>query len=93
LLPKYDRSPEPGEFDDRLEIGTAQAARCLGQNVRVSEVSEAAGTLTSALIVDGAVAADPVISPDGRWVAWTTSSARRGTSTGRSRSSAPSTSR
>ena len=41
----------------------------------VSEVSEAAGILTSALIVDGAVAADPVISPDGRWVAWTTSSA------------------
>ena len=46
-----------------------------GHNVRVSEVSEAAGTLTSALIVDGAEAADPVISPDGRWVAWTTSSA------------------
>ncbi|HJY99974.1 MAG TPA: hypothetical protein VJ305_04590, partial [Streptosporangiaceae bacterium] len=41
----------------------------------MSEVSEAAGILTSALIVDGAVAADPVISPDGRWVAWTTSSA------------------
>ena len=41
----------------------------------MSEVSEAAGTLTSALIVDGAVAAGPVISPDGRWIAWTTSSA------------------
>jgi dipeptidyl aminopeptidase/acylaminoacyl peptidase len=41
----------------------------------VSEVSEAVGSLTSALIVAGAVAADPVISPDGRWVAWTTSSA------------------
>jgi hypothetical protein len=41
----------------------------------VSGISEAAGTLTSALIVDGAEAADPVISPDGRWVAWTTSSA------------------
>jgi len=41
----------------------------------VSEGSKAAGILTSALIVDGAVAADPVISPDGRWVAWTTSSA------------------
>ena len=26
----------------------------------------------AALIVDGARAADPVISPDGRWVAWTT---------------------
>src|SRR5260370_34754584 len=46
-----------------------------GQNVRVSEISEAAGTLTSALIVDGAEAADPAISPDGRWVAWATSSA------------------
>lgn len=34
-----------------------------------------AGVLTAALIVDGAVAADPAISPDGRWVAWTTSSA------------------
>src|SRR5260370_42564628 len=45
-----------------------------GQNVRVSEISEAAGTLTSALIVDGAEAADPAISPDGRWGAWTTSS-------------------
>jgi len=32
----------------------------MGQDVRVSEVSEATGTLTSALIVDGAVAADPV---------------------------------
>ena len=26
------------------------------------------------MIVDGAVAASPVISPDGNWVAWTTSS-------------------
>jgi dipeptidyl aminopeptidase/acylaminoacyl peptidase len=41
----------------------------------VSEASEAAGALTAALIVDGARAAEPVISPDGRWVAWTTSSA------------------
>ena len=41
----------------------------------MSEVSGGAGNLTSALIVDGAVADDPVISPDGRWVAWTTSSA------------------
>jgi len=41
----------------------------------VSEVSEVAGALTAALIVDGARAADPVISPDGRWVAWATSSA------------------
>src|SRR5260370_3521236 len=46
-----------------------------GQNVRVSEISEAAGTLTAAVIVDGAEAADAAISPDGRWVAWTTSSA------------------
>lgn len=45
------------------------------QNVAVSAVSESARTLTAALIVDGAMAADPVISPDGRWVAWTTSSA------------------
>ena len=29
----------------------------------------------AALIVDGARAADPVIAPDGRWVAWTTSMA------------------
>ena len=41
----------------------------------MGELSETAGILTAALIVDGAVAADPVISPDGRWVAWTTSSA------------------
>lgn len=41
----------------------------------MSEVSEAAGALTAGLIVDGAQAADPVISPGGRWVAWTTSSA------------------
>ena len=45
------------------------------QNVRVSEEGEAAGVLSAALIVDGAVAADPVISPDGLWVAWMTSSA------------------
>jgi hypothetical protein len=43
----------------------------------VGELSETAGILTAALIVDGAVAADPVISPDGRRVAWTTSSAAR----------------
>ena len=30
--------------------------------------------LTAGLIVDGAAAADPAISPDGRWTAWTTSS-------------------
>jgi len=41
----------------------------------VGEIGEAAGVLTAALIVDGAPAADPVISPDGHWVAWTTSSA------------------
>jgi dipeptidyl aminopeptidase/acylaminoacyl peptidase len=41
----------------------------------VSEVSEAAAALTAALIVDGARAGDPVISPDGHWVAWTTTSA------------------
>jgi len=34
----------------------------------VGKLSETAGILTAALIVDGAVAADPVISPDGRWV-------------------------
>jgi dipeptidyl aminopeptidase/acylaminoacyl peptidase len=37
-------------------------------------VSEATGVLSAALIVDGATAGEPVISPDGRWVAWTTSS-------------------
>jgi dipeptidyl aminopeptidase/acylaminoacyl peptidase len=41
----------------------------------MSEVSEGAGALTADLIVDGNQAADPVISPDGRWVAWTTSAA------------------
>jgi dipeptidyl aminopeptidase/acylaminoacyl peptidase len=41
----------------------------------MSEIGEVAGALTAGLIVDGARAADPVISPDGRWVAWTTSSA------------------
>ena len=32
-----------------------------------------AAALTADLIVDGSQAADPVISPDGRWVAWTAS--------------------
>jgi dipeptidyl aminopeptidase/acylaminoacyl peptidase len=41
--------------------------------VRVSEVSGVAAALTADLIVDGSQAADPVISPDGRWVAWTAS--------------------
>jgi dipeptidyl aminopeptidase/acylaminoacyl peptidase len=40
----------------------------------VSELSEAAA-LTADLIVDGTQAASPVVSPDGRWVAWTTSRA------------------
>jgi dipeptidyl aminopeptidase/acylaminoacyl peptidase len=40
----------------------------------VSEAAKGARALTAALIVDGVQAADPVISPDGRWVAWTTSS-------------------
>jgi len=56
-----------------------QGAEHLGhrdaQNGRMSEVGEAAGVLTAALIVDGARAVDPVISPDGRWVTWVTSSA------------------
>jgi Tol biopolymer transport system component len=30
--------------------------------------------LTAALLVDAVHAEHPVISPDGRWVAWTTSS-------------------
>jgi dipeptidyl aminopeptidase/acylaminoacyl peptidase len=38
------------------------------ENVRMTE-------LTADLIVDGVKADDPVISPDGHWVAWTTSSA------------------
>jgi Tol biopolymer transport system component len=41
----------------------------------VSELSEVAAALTADLIVDGTRAASPVISPDGRWVAWTTSRA------------------
>ena len=41
----------------------------------MSELSEEAAALTADLIVDGTQAASPVISPDGRWVAWTTSRA------------------
>jgi len=41
----------------------------------VSELSQTAAALTADLIVDGTQAANPVISPDGRWVAWTTSRA------------------
>jgi dipeptidyl aminopeptidase/acylaminoacyl peptidase len=41
----------------------------------VSELKGVAAALTAALIVDGSQATDPVISPDGRWVAWTTSRA------------------
>jgi len=44
----------------------------LGQNVRVREVNAVTAALTADLIVDGDQAADPVISPDGRWVAWST---------------------
>jgi len=50
-------------------------ARCLRHNARVSATSEGAATLSASLIIDGTQAADPVISPDGRLVAWTTSSA------------------
>jgi dipeptidyl aminopeptidase/acylaminoacyl peptidase len=52
----------------------SRTGRRPGQNVRVSEPGEAAA-LTADLIVDGTQAASPVISPDGRWVAWTTSRA------------------
>ena len=41
----------------------------------MSELTEVAAALTANLIVDGTRAADPVVSPDGRWVAWTTSRA------------------
>ena len=41
----------------------------------MSNATSGAEALTAALIVDGAQAAEPTISPDGRWVAWTTSSA------------------
>jgi dipeptidyl aminopeptidase/acylaminoacyl peptidase len=41
----------------------------------VSDLSDVGGALTADLIVDGAQAANPVISPDGRWVAWTTARA------------------
>ena len=41
----------------------------------MNEATKGAAALTAALIVDGVQADDPVISPDGRWVAWTTSSA------------------
>jgi dipeptidyl aminopeptidase/acylaminoacyl peptidase len=40
----------------------------------VSEASAGARVLTAELITDGVQATDPVISPDGRWVTWTTSS-------------------
>ncbi len=39
----------------------------------MSELTEVAAGLTAALLVDGCQAADPVLSPDGRWVAWATS--------------------
>jgi dipeptidyl aminopeptidase/acylaminoacyl peptidase len=39
----------------------------------VSELTEVAAALTADLIAGGSQAADPVISPDGRWVAWTAS--------------------
>src|ERR1700689_580451 len=52
---------------------TARAGRYPRQNVRVNEVSEVTAALTADLIVAGNRAADPVISPDGRWVAWVTS--------------------
>jgi len=39
----------------------------------VDETREEPDALTAALVVDGAEPAGPVISPDGRWVAWTTS--------------------
>ena len=39
----------------------------------MSELTGGAVVLTADLIVDGTRAANPVISPDGRWVAWTTS--------------------
>jgi len=45
------------------------------QNVVVSKPTEIAQDLTAGLIVAGTQAADPVISPDGRWVAWTASRA------------------
>ena len=45
----------------------------LGHHLRVSERVDAGPALTADLIVDGRRAADPVLSPDGRWVAWTTS--------------------
>ena len=56
---------------------TARAGRYLRQNVRVNEVSEVTAALTADLIVDGNRPADPVISPDGRWVAWVTSPVAR----------------
>jgi len=43
----------------------------------MSQASEKTGALTAALIVAGEQAAEPVISPDGRWVAWTTSALTR----------------
>ncbi|HEY0935347.1 MAG TPA: S9 family peptidase [Trebonia sp.] len=39
----------------------------------MTEANEEARLLTAELIVDGVHAADPVLSPDGRWAAWTTS--------------------
>jgi dipeptidyl aminopeptidase/acylaminoacyl peptidase len=37
----------------------------------LAQTGEAPAALTAELIVDGDQAAEPVISPDGRWVAWT----------------------
>ncbi len=39
----------------------------------MSELTEVAAALPAALIADGSQALDPVLSPDGRWVAWATS--------------------
>jgi dipeptidyl aminopeptidase/acylaminoacyl peptidase len=41
----------------------------------VAQAKQAATALTADLIVSGSPAADPVISPDGKWVAWTASPA------------------
>jgi dipeptidyl aminopeptidase/acylaminoacyl peptidase len=51
------------------------------QNGRVTDATEVPRPLTAALIVDGAQAVGPVISPDGRWVAWRTSTGAAGRAT------------
>ncbi len=66
MLPGY---PTAG-LEAEVTRGTVSLL-LVGQNVRVSELTEIAQALTADLIADGNQAVGPVISPDGRRVAWT----------------------